>query len=147
MWKRERQRPKERGAIFLLQSKIVVCAPVCCVKMEWMTACPCCPVLAAQHRSDSLPRPASYSTEDISLAFSSLAASFSRSLSFIPLTRTHETHHTLALVMLARLYLLCKVRCKVLHCLSFLLGKELWTWDLFIGLRMFGTHISFLFLD
>ncbi len=56
-------------------------------------------------------------------------------------------HITLSLVMLARLYLFCKVRCKVLHCLSFLLGKKLWTWDPFIGLRMFGTHISFLFLD
>lgn len=135
MWKREEEKeaePEGKRSHFPLQSKFVFCPQVCCVKMERMSPCPCCPVLAAQHRSTA--RTASHSTEDISLAFSSLVLSLSSP------SHAHTKHITLSrspshYATVACLYLLCKVRCKVLHCLSFLLGKALWTRDTFIGLQ------------
>lgn len=56
---------------------------------------------------------------------SRLQLPLSPALSLSSPSHAHTKHitHSLTLVMLARLYLLCKVRYKVLHCLSFLLRK------------------------
>lgn len=113
--KRKRQSPKGRGAIFLCNPNLLSVPK--CAASKWSG---CLPVPAALCWQRSTARTPSHSTEDISLA-----ASSSRSLSFILLTRTLNMMCTLShspshYATVACLYLLCKVRCKVLQCFSFL---------------------------
>lgn len=93
--KRKRQRPKERGAIFLCNPKLLSVPQ--CAASKWRG---CLPVPAALCWQRSTARTPSHSIEDISLAFSSLAASFSRSLFHPPHTHTLNTSHSLTSVML-----------------------------------------------
>lgn len=120
-----------------MQSKIVVCAPVCCVKMEQMTACPCCPVLAAQSRV--LP-------PTVLKIFLSLPLSPVLSLSSPSHALTKHITHSLTLVMLALLYLLCKVRRKVLLSLFSFRKRTLNVRSIY-RFENVWLVISFLFLD
>jgi len=53
---RERGRARREEEPFSFAIQICFCPQVCCVKMERMSPCLCCPVLAVLHRSDSLPQ-------------------------------------------------------------------------------------------
>lgn len=86
--KRKRQRPKERGAIFLCNPKLLSVPQ--CAASKWSG---CLPVPATLCWQCSTARTPSHSTEDISLVFSSLAASFS----FSSPSHAHTKHITLSL--------------------------------------------------
>lgn len=113
---RERGRARREEEPFSLCNPNLLSVPKCAAS-KWSA---CLPVPAALCWQRSTARTPSHSTEDISLAPSS-----SRSLSFILLTRTLNMMCTLShspshYATVACLHLLCKVRCKVLQCLSFL---------------------------